>query len=136
MKWLNGYRMRLVLIGFVAAVVLGGTGRARADFTFGEPKNLGPNVNSSSSDYGVSISADNLTLFLDSDRPDWGDYDLYVSTRETTENEWSQAVNLGPIVNSPTTRNESCPSISVDGLELFFSGMEWQANATGYGQSD
>ncbi|MBL7144352.1 MAG: hypothetical protein ISS76_08970, partial [Phycisphaerae bacterium] len=31
MKWLNGYRMRLVLIVFVAAIVLGG-GSAKADF--------------------------------------------------------------------------------------------------------
>jgi len=31
MKWLNGYRMRLMLVGFVAAIVLGG-GSAKADF--------------------------------------------------------------------------------------------------------
>ena len=135
MKWLNDDRMRLMLVGFVAAIVLIG-GRAKADFTFGEPTNLGPNVNSSSSDYGVSISADGLSLFLDSDRPDLADYDLYVATRETTEDEWGSAVNLGPTVNSPTTHNEGCPSISVDGLELFFSGMAWQPNATGYGESD
>ncbi|MHC4146424.1 MAG: hypothetical protein ACYSUD_16775 [Planctomycetota bacterium] len=36
MKWLNDYRMRLILVGFVAAIVLGG-GIANADFTFGEP---------------------------------------------------------------------------------------------------
>jgi len=33
MKWLNGYRMRLVLVGFVAAIVFGG-GNAKADFTW------------------------------------------------------------------------------------------------------
>ena len=33
MKWLDAYRMRLVFIGVVAAIVLGG-GRAKADFTW------------------------------------------------------------------------------------------------------
>ena len=33
MKRLNGYRMRLVLVGFVAVIVLGG-GSAKADFTW------------------------------------------------------------------------------------------------------
>ena len=46
MKQLDGYRNRLVLVGLVAAIVLGG-GNANADFVFGEPTNLGPTVNSS-----------------------------------------------------------------------------------------
>ncbi|MGB2862097.1 MAG: kelch repeat-containing protein, partial [Sedimentisphaerales bacterium] len=33
MQWLNGYRMRLMLIGIVAAMVFGG-GNAKADFTW------------------------------------------------------------------------------------------------------
>jgi len=135
MQWLNDYRMRFIFVGVMAAMIICG-GRVKADFTFGEPANLGPNVNSSLSDYGVSISADGLSLFLDSDRPDGGDYDLYVATRETMQDEWGPAMNLGPTVNSPTTHNEGCPSISADGLELFFSGQYWQGNATGYGESD
>jgi len=39
MKWLNGYRMKLILLGFVSALVLNG-GSVNADFTFGEPTNL------------------------------------------------------------------------------------------------
>ena len=39
MKWLNGYRMKLVLLGFVAALVLNG-GISKADFAFGESMNL------------------------------------------------------------------------------------------------
>ena len=49
MKLLERNRMRLMLIGFVAFIVLG-DGTAKADFTFGEPVNLGPTVNSSSGD--------------------------------------------------------------------------------------
>ncbi len=40
MQWLNDYRIRLMVVGIVATLMLGG-GRANADFTFGEPKNLG-----------------------------------------------------------------------------------------------
>ena len=34
MKWLDGYRMRLVLIGVVVAIVLGSSGSTKADFTW------------------------------------------------------------------------------------------------------
>ena len=54
-------------MGVVAATVLGG-GRVKADFTFGEPTNLGPIVNSSFSEWPPSISADDLTLCLNSNR--------------------------------------------------------------------
>ena len=67
MKWLNGYRMRFVLVGFVAVIALG-SGKAKADFTFGEPTNLGPTINTSYGDGSLSISADGLSLFFDSNR--------------------------------------------------------------------
>ena len=51
MQRLNSYRMRLVLVGFVAGIVFG-SGRVDADFTFGEPTNLPAYLaNSSSSSY-------------------------------------------------------------------------------------
>ena len=37
---------------------------ANADFTFGEPTNLGPKVNSSANDFGTSISPDGLSLYF------------------------------------------------------------------------
>jgi len=174
MKWLNGYRMRLVLVGFVAAVVLGGGRRANADFTFGEPVNLGPPINSPSKEvspfissadglqryfcsdreggigkmdiwmvtrstkddewgppvnlgttinspdheYGPNLSADGLMLYFVSKRPGgYGNYDIYMATRATTDDDWSAPVNLGPIVNS--LYKDNAPSISADGLTLF-----------------
>jgi N-acetylneuraminic acid mutarotase len=39
MKWLKGYRIRLMLVGVVAAIVLGG-GRAHADFTWARRSDL------------------------------------------------------------------------------------------------
>jgi len=132
MKWLNGYRMRLVLVGFVAAVVLGG-GRANADFTFGEPTNLGPTINSPHSDLPGSISSDGLSLYFDSNRSSgsWGTDDIYVSTRATTDDAWGTPVKLGPPVNSSGL--EVLPIISTDGLSLYFTSLN---RAGGYGSLD
>jgi Tol biopolymer transport system component len=136
MKKANSYKTTIVWCVVAGSILLVSGGTAWADFIFGEPTNLGPSVNSDKSERGLSISADGLSLFFDSDQPDGGDYDLYVATRETIDAPWEPAVNLGPIVNSPMTHNEAHPSISSDGLELYFSGQHWQPNATGYGQSD
>jgi Tol biopolymer transport system component len=119
MKWLERNRMRLVAVGIVALIVLSG-GNAKADFTFGEPTNIGPIVNSSSHDAGgPRISVDGLELYLSSRRPGgYGEADLWVSTRQTIDSEWSIPVNLGPIVNS--TAIDVGPDTSADGLELYF----------------
>jgi hypothetical protein len=104
MKWLNDYRMRLVVVGFVAAIVLGG-GIANADFTFGEPTNLGPTVNTLYGDGNSCISADGLSLYF-CDVPfipkpgGYGGGDLWVTTRDTTDDEWGTRMNLGPTVNT------------------------------------
>jgi predicted secreted protein/Tol biopolymer transport system component len=119
MKWSNDYRMRLMLIGFVAAIVLIG-GHAKADFTFGEPTNLGATINSSAGDAGPCISADGLALYFSSTRPGgYGDKDLWVTTRPTTNDEWTEPVNLGPTINS--SAHDAGPCISADGLALYFS---------------
>jgi len=118
MKWSNGYRMRFVLVGVVAAIMLGSV-RARADFTFGEVTNLGPTVNTGSADSSASLSADGLTLFFTSNRTGgMGGEDLYMVTRETVDGDWGPATNLGPTVNDDT--QDWGPSISTDGLELYF----------------
>jgi len=130
MKWFSGNRMRLLLIGFVAAIMLGG-GHAKADFTFGEPTNLGPIVNSSTNESSHSLSADGLELYLASRRAGgFGGIDLWVTTRPTTEDEWDQPKNLGPDINSSVEDMGVC--ISQDGLELYFQSTR----TGGYGQGD
>jgi len=109
--------MWLVLVGFVAAIVLGGGGSAKAYFTFGEPVNLGPTINSGDFENSPCISADNLSLFFASSRPGgYGSGDIWVSTRATTQDDWGEPVNLGPLVNGPS--EEYQPAISTDALEL------------------
>jgi len=119
MKWLNDDRVRLVVVGFVAAIVLGG-GSARADFTFGEPVNLGPVINSGAREYSHCLSADGLELYFGSNREGgFGSWDLWVTTRATTEEVWGEPKNLGQLVNSPNA--DGGPTLSSDGLELYFN---------------
>ena len=91
----------------------------KADFTFGTPTNLGPTVNSSSRDLKPSVSSDGLSLFFTSNRSGGvGGLDLWVTRRETTDDPWGEAVNLGSPVNSSAWESGS---ISYDGLSLYFS---------------
>ncbi|MHC4559019.1 MAG: LamG-like jellyroll fold domain-containing protein [Planctomycetota bacterium] len=86
---------------------------------WGEPVNLGPIVNGPGLHNGPSISVDELSLYFHSTRAGgYGEADIYVTTRETTEDDWGAPVNLGPGVNS--SAYEARPSISADGLNLFF----------------
>ena len=124
MKWLNGSRMRLVLVGVMVAVILSVGGSATADFIFGERGNLGPIVNSPYGDGDPFIVPDGLSLYFDSFRPSgYGDADIWVTTKQTSERNpesyWGPPVNLGALVNSEY--KEVCPSITADGLTLVFS---------------
>jgi Tol biopolymer transport system component len=111
--------MSLVILGFIAALVFGGS-RAKADYIFGEPTNLGSVVNSSAYDEAPSVSADGLTLYFNSNRPGgYGAFDLWMTTRPTKEDPWGQPENLGPKVNS--SDREGGASISADGLSLYFN---------------
>ena len=111
-----------MLVILVLALVVGlPAGVANADFIFGEPVNLGPTVNSGFFEDSPCISADGLSLFFASyNRPGgFGLGDIWLSTRATTDDDWSEPENLGPIVNGPN--EEYQPAISTDGLELYFN---------------
>ena len=119
MVWLNGNRMRLVLVGIEVVIVLS-SGSVKADFTFGTPTNLGPPVNTNRSDWSVCISADGLELYFASWREGgFGTGDIWVSTRETLYDECGVPENLGELVNSDA--QEFNPTLSADGLELYFN---------------
>jgi hypothetical protein len=96
------------------------TMRTTTEDPWGKLANLGPIVNSSSEEVGPSISADGLSLFFASNRPGgYGSADVWVTTRDTMDNEWGAPVNLGPPVNS--WAEEFAPSISPDGRTLYFT---------------
>lgn len=131
MKLSYCYRIKVVFVVFVAAIVIGG-GSAKADFTFGEPTNLGPNFNGMSGEGPDCISSDGLEMYFDSNRSGgYGSFDIWVAKRETIEDDWGTPINLGPKINGPTA--DVCASISFDGLELYFSCPN---RVSGYGAAD
>jgi hypothetical protein len=119
MKWLDCVKIRLMLVVFAAAIALSG-GSAYADFTFSTPIDVGPPICSPDHDLqGCCFSRDGLELYFSSTRPDgYGSFDIWIATRETVDASWDEPVNLGPNVNS--FNGEIDPSISPDGLELYF----------------
>jgi Tol biopolymer transport system component len=105
--------------------------RATTESPWTEPVKLGPPINTASRDYTPNISADGLSLYFSSDRPGGqGDWDIWVSTRQTTSQSWGIPKNLGPRINTSTM--EWAPSISSDGLKLYYSGYR----SEGHGDLD
>lgn len=102
---------------------------AHAASGWGVPVNLGPNVNSPGDEYGVTVAADGVTIYFDSDGlPGLGGKDLYTSTFDGSV--WDTALNLGFDVN--TTQREYAPAISPDGQTLMFTSEGWNIHmATG-----
>ncbi|MHC4518517.1 MAG: hypothetical protein ACYTAS_08010, partial [Planctomycetota bacterium] len=91
--------------------------RATTQDDWTPPENLGPMVNSSSQEGCPAISDDGLELYFWSTRPGGaGSYDIWVSRRTATQDDWGMAENLGPIRNSPA--NDLCTDVSPDGLLL------------------
>ncbi|MBL7185753.1 MAG: PD40 domain-containing protein [Phycisphaerae bacterium] len=123
MKRLNGYRMRYVLVGVVAAMMLIG-GRANAVIIMSEPTNVGPVINDAYDVQESDFSHDGLQLYFALwNRPDgFGSGDIYMAERETLSSPRQEPVNLGPNVNSSAGEIE--PSISSDGLELYFGSWD------------
>jgi len=113
MCWLNGNRMRLIVVGVVAAMTVSG-GDVKADFTFGEPINLGPAINSDRGEADSWLLADGLELYFSSDS------DIWMSTRATPNDQWQPRENLGMPINTDQY-SEWEPTLSSDGLELYFT---------------
>jgi hypothetical protein len=90
---------------------------------WGAVMNLGPNINTKSSEHSPNLSPDGHYLYFMSSRPGgYGGPDLYRSYRRNVSEDqgWEPALNLGEGVNGPYT--ESCPVfyISKDGGAYLF----------------
>ena len=95
--------------------------RTVATFTdWSAPVNLGTTLNSAHLESGPAISKDSLSLYFSSDRPGgFGNPDIWISQRGSTDEAWGPAVNLGPNVNTGFVEN--VPSFSRDGHWMFFN---------------
>ena len=84
------------------------------------PVNMGSVINSTGDDITPTTSADGLTLIFASNRGSGGwQYDLWMSTRASTDSEWGTPVNMGPTINSSSY--DGAANLSSDGLALFFA---------------
>ena len=100
--------------------------RKRAADPWGEPQNLGCEINSSGLDAGPVLSIDGHRMYFHSDRPGGaGGLDLYASRRQDSRDDfgWRTPQNLGSGVNTAAT--EVLPAIFEDesGITtLYFAG--------------
>jgi WD40-like Beta Propeller Repeat len=129
MKWHGSHEMKAVWLGVMICVLTGGN-ITHADFVFGEPINLGAQINSPGTDASPLVTPDGLQLYYGSDREGGlGGLDLWMSTRATTDDEWAEPVNLGEPFNTPDW--DAGPSLSADGLDLYFARMVYEGEYPG-----
>lgn len=88
------------------------------DGSFG-PAVLVPELSSPGADGGPKLRHDGLEMFIHSTRPGSAEFDLWVSTRDTTLDAWSPPVHLGTAVNSPFRERD--PAILSDRATLLFA---------------
>jgi outer membrane protein OmpA-like peptidoglycan-associated protein/tetratricopeptide (TPR) repeat protein len=97
---------------------------------WGEPENLGPNINTAYNEQSPFIHADDSTLYFCSNGwPGMGGQDLFVS-KLGKDGQWQKPENLGYPIN--TNGDESGLTITADGVTAFFSSN----NLGGYGGFD
>jgi flagellar motor protein MotB len=91
----------------------------KADSTWGNVKNLGPNINTTSWDSHPSLSHSGDTLYFASDRlGGFGLSDIYYSVKDN-KGAWQKALNIGPVIN--TRGNEVSPFFHHKFNVLYFS---------------
>lgn len=91
----------------------------KPDGSWGEPVNLGKNINTPFDEQAPFIHPDGQTLyFMSKGHPGMGAYDLFLS-RKDENGEWSPAQNLGYPIN--TKGNEGALTVSLDGRLAFYA---------------
>ena len=73
-----------------------------SDTSWGQPLNLGSQLNTDGDDFGMFLASDNKTLFFSSEgHIGYGSSDIFMSKRlDDSWQNWSKPQNLGPEVNS------------------------------------
>lgn len=86
-----------------------------------KPKDAGKNINGKHShEASASLSYDEKHLYFISDKEGgYGNHDIYVSTWDEEKEEWGEAANLGPTLNSKY--DEEGVFMHPDGKTIYFS---------------
>lgn len=86
---------------------------------WGEPVNLGPDINTEFDEQAPFIHPDGKTLyFMSKGHPGMGGFDLFIS-RKGEDGKWGKPVNLGYPIN--TKGNEGAFTVSLDGKTAFYA---------------
>ena len=89
------------------------------DGRWGEPQNLGREINTNREDAAPFIHPDSRTMyFMSEGHPGMGGFDLFVA-RKDDEGRWGSVKNLGYPIN--TTGNEGALIVSLDGQTAYFT---------------
>ncbi len=86
------------------------------------PKKLNKHINSKFWETHGALSPNGKTIFFTSNRKGgFGGLDIYMSNYDEAKEEWGEAINLGPEINTPY--NEETPFITQNGEKLYFSSQ-------------
>src|SRR6266566_805446 len=130
---------------FIGAMALGPSAGAQQLSEWSAPINLNAlpgqvaPINGPSNDQHSAISKDGLTLYFSSDRPGGcGDFDTWVSQRDSLDSPWKQPFNLDAariaaglpcVINSKA--RDLAPNLTPDGHFLFFHSFRSSDNCGG-----
>ena len=99
-------------------------------YGFLEPENLGPKINTKKNEVSPFLHPDNLTFYFASDgHVGMGDYDMYFSRRNNTQDEWEFVENMGYPINTHNVENSLV--VSSDGKTAYYT-----SNNSGFGLED
>lgn len=97
---------------------------------WGEPKNLGPTINTEYDEKGVFMTADGKTLYFSSQGHNtMGGFDIFM-TQQKDDGSWTKPKNLSYPINSPD--NDIFFSIAANGKHGYYSSVK----STGKGDKD
>jgi hypothetical protein len=113
--------LRAILAVAVLAVLFVSSPNAAPEYSSWSPAvNIGPAINTAFAEAGPAVSKNDLSFYFHSERPRGsGSTDIWVSQRERRGDPWGPPVNLGTVVNSPST--EAVAALSRDEHWLFFT---------------
>ena len=102
----------------------------QGEYRFGPVSLMPAPINDEHENATPSLSRDMLTMYFASNRPGTeGISDIWMSTRATISSPWTEPTRLPDSINSG--RVEMSPSISADGLELYFRRADTFAEGDG-----
>lgn len=127
------YKFKNSLIAFASLIVviaLASPAAAQEFSDWSTPVNLGPVINSASTEQHSAISKDGLSFYFASDRTGGcGGFDIWVSQRSSLDSPWEQPFNLGCTINS--SANDLAPNLTTNSHLLFFHSFRANDNCGG-----